>query len=206
MILAALYNLALLLSDWRSLRRLWLDPRSGNAVRAALELAVFGVTIAVLLGLGSTFRTMGLLAWGIFVHGPTMLLLGALALRRTSSATAWAGVAGALVIFGVGVYAFGIEPSRLQVTKHELASTKLDRPVRIVLISDLQTDRIGSYERRALEETMALEPDLILLSGDYLQIRDPERRREVREQLRWSSGRVRSSTSSTASRRARARA
>jgi hypothetical protein len=56
--------------------------------------------------------------------------------------------------------------------------------MRIMLISDLQTDRVSAYERTVLARVMADAPDLILLSGDYLQIEDPDRRRAVRAELR----------------------
>jgi predicted MPP superfamily phosphohydrolase len=42
--------------------------------------------------------------------------------------------------------------------------------LRIAHLSDIQTAVIGSHERRAFREAMAMEPDLILLTGDYLQV------------------------------------
>ncbi len=48
----------------------------------------------------------------------------------------------------------------------------LDSPLRIVLLADIQADRVTEYERRVFEKTLRLKPDLILLAGDYLQCPD----------------------------------
>lgn len=42
--------------------------------------------------------------------------------------------------------------------------------VRIGVFSDLQTDRITSYEIEAIDRLMAEKPDIILLPGDYFQM------------------------------------
>jgi predicted MPP superfamily phosphohydrolase len=51
------------------------------------------------------------------------------------------------------------------------------------VLSDLQTDVIGDYERSVFRRTMEERPDLILLPGDYLQERDGARRAGLRAEL-----------------------
>jgi hypothetical protein len=81
---------------------------------------------------------------------------------------AWA----TLGIIPLGVYASFIEPFRLQV---EQVSIQLPperegrRPVRIGVLSDIQTDRVTDYERSAVGRMMMLKPDVILLPGDLFQ-------------------------------------
>ncbi len=38
------------------------------------------------------------------------------------------------------------------------------------MLADLQTDRIGPYERRVIQSVAEAQPDVVLLAGDYLQV------------------------------------
>jgi hypothetical protein len=68
----------------------------------------------------------------------------------------------------IGVDAFLIEPHWLKVEHVRIPTAKLDQPLRIAVVADLQTDAPGLYEAQALQEVMAAEPDLILMAGDYI--------------------------------------
>lgn len=146
-------------------------------------LALAGVVLAV-LGLltqsdsrmfGSKFTLIGLVALGLFVHGPLFLLGAWLLLRREARGWALASAALAAALILVGIDAWFVEPTWLEVTHHRVVSAKVERPLRIVVLADLQTDALGEYERRALRTVLEQEPDLIVLTGDYLQIARPER-------------------------------
>jgi predicted MPP superfamily phosphohydrolase len=76
------------------------------------------------------------------------------------------GVAGA-------VYAFVYEPRNLEVTHHEVVSDRVDSPLRIAVVADLQTDAPGDHERAALQAVMDAKPDLIVFVGDVIQHHDP---------------------------------
>jgi len=154
-------------------------------------LALAGVALA-LLGMltqadsrlfGSKFALIGLAALGLFLHGSLFLLAAAFLLRH--EARRWARTAAALAValILVALDAWFVEPTWLEVTHHRVVSAKLERPLRIVLLADLQTDELGEYERRALRTVVEQEPDLIVLSGDYLQIRSPERYQAEVERL-----------------------
>jgi len=84
----------------------------------------------------------------------------------------------------IAVDAFMIEPTWVEVGRVEMASDKITRKIRIVIVADLQTDAIGNHERRTLKRVMDERPDLILLAGDYVQVDDSDRRRQLCEQLR----------------------
>ena len=49
----------------------------------------------------------------------------------------------------------------------------------MAVMSDFQTDAIGSYEKDVLKQIMDAKPDLILLPGDYIQIADRDERAPV---------------------------
>jgi len=77
------------------------------------------------------------------------------------------------------VYAFWIEPQRLTVTRQSLRSPKLKlaRPLRLLHLGDLHMERITERDRKMVALTRELAPDVILFSGDFLNLsclRDPK--------------------------------
>jgi predicted MPP superfamily phosphohydrolase len=76
---------------------------------------------------------------------------------------------GAMVLWMVD--AFLVEPLMVEMTELTLAFEELDpaeRPVRIVHLTDTHIERIGVREERVIEEVNEQDPDLIVLTGDYL--------------------------------------
>jgi hypothetical protein len=144
---------------------------------------VGGTAAAVLMSLFARFpfEIVDLTADALFYHAAACLLGSALLLRKAAKKTAVVSALAAVLIVGVAVDAFLIEPTWLEVSHYRFASPKLSRPVRIVVLADLQTDECGPYERRVLEETLAQQPDLILLAGDYLQTTGEKHDRVQRE-------------------------
>jgi hypothetical protein len=69
-------------------------------------------------------------------------------------------------------YASWIAPFQLVTERAhlELPNIPPSAAVRIGVFSDLQTDRVTSYEIRAIDRLMAEKPDIILLPGDYFQM------------------------------------
>ena len=70
----------------------------------------------------------------------------------------------------IGLDAFLVEPRWIEVTRVTIPTTKLQAPVRVAVVADLQTDAPGQYEERVLEMVAKEKPDLILLTGDYVHI------------------------------------
>lgn len=93
-----------------------------------------------------------------------------------------------LVVLGCALDALYIEPFRLTVTQLHLSAPPLgaDRPLRIVQVSDLHVEYTTRREREVVARVAALEPDLIVLTGDYLNLSnvdDPRSRRDARDVL-----------------------
>jgi hypothetical protein len=118
-------------------------------------------------------------------HGPVEPpLLGLIVLRTGLSLfplpgiwlglSVWAGVTIGgmlqLVTLAIMGYATGIEPFRLGVTYLEIETHKLPpgTRLRLVQLSDLHIERITSRERDLIAHVADLQPDYILLTGDYL--------------------------------------
>lgn len=153
-------------------RRLWVRDVGVFALLAAcLVAAAFAVSTPFVLH--RAFGILRLLAHGMFcVAAPLMLVRGIWHLRRGIRAFGGALLAMALLMETAYVYARRVEPYRLEVTRHEVELPQLagEEPIVVVVVADLQTDRIGEYEQRVFAAIDAQRADLILLPGDYLQI------------------------------------
>ncbi len=91
--------------------------------------------------------------------GPVMVLVGLVIINLGASlALAWGAV---------------LEPQRLSLSHLSLASNPLPHdtpPLRLLHISDLHVERFGRREERLLHMVREIAPDLILLTGDYLNL------------------------------------
>ncbi len=71
------------------------------------------------------------------------------------------------------IYAFMIEPHWLTVTQIQVTApqgARITRPLRILHLTDLHVERWTHREQVVMEQAQALQPDLILLTGDYLNL------------------------------------
>ncbi len=182
---------SLLLWRWRRQR-----PSAG---RDTVLLSVLGGALAVgaallaRLWLHSGFAMLRLWCHVLFcVLAPLMLIRGIQHLRLGNSNRNSNRIFGlllvgtALLMEATYVYARHAELTDLEVTHHVVTSDRMNGhpPVRVVVLADLQTDRIGDYERRVFRELDELRPDLLLLAGDYLQVFTREEFEEQRVLLR----------------------
>ena len=62
----------------------------------------------------------------------------------------------------------------LSVTEYEVCSDKVAREVKIVLISDLHNHSFGHSNVRLVKRIRKLQPDLILMAGDFLNSDSPD--------------------------------
>ena len=81
----------------------------------------------------------------------------------------------AIDLLALRYYVTFVEPQRLYVRhiRLETSKLKLARPLRIVHVSDIQSGEITDYERQMFEQIKRLKPDLILNTGDFLQVVPP---------------------------------
>lgn len=119
--------------------------------------------------------------------GPWQSQIFALALPRTAAAMVmgllfpWLGWRVAfyfnLAIQLVGTLALYrgaiVEPGRLSMSKLTIRSDRLapgTAVLRVLHISDLHIERLGNREAKLLELTRSAEPDIIVITGDYVNI------------------------------------
>jgi uncharacterized protein len=93
-----------------------------------------------------------------------------------------------LAIAALAIYATWVEPFRVQLTEQEYHATEWSgsRPVRMLHISDIHFERASLREDRLLDLIEAHPADLLLLTGDYLNLSsvyDRDAQQGVRELL-----------------------
>jgi len=115
------------------------------------------------------FALIRLLAWQVFAFTPLLLAVMARYNRERARTFARVECALAVGIWAIAVDAFVVEPRAIQVNHHTIPSKALTRAYTVAVLADIQTDHIGTYERRAVQLAMAERPDLIVLPGDYIE-------------------------------------
>ena len=153
-------------------------------------LAALGIVLGVSTMLAGWALGGGFLVLRLWCHALFCVLVP-LAIARGVQRRGVFGVALAvigLLAEGAYVWARRVEPFRLEITRHEIASPRLDgrsEPLRIAVLADLQSEDLGSFEQRVFAELDVLRADLVLIPGDLLQTRrsDLEWNRAERREL-----------------------
>lgn len=166
-VVAAAVYLAFALADWLLL---WWLPRAGYSFGPVGPQLLVMTTPRLLVAVPA-----GLLAW-LLPPAAGIWLAGAVAL---------------LQLAGTAVYLWGTlyEPFALGVTRITFPATPWpsgSAPLRLLHLGDLHVERLTRREARLLAQIEALAPDLIVITGDYLNLSyvdDPLARAEVRKLL-----------------------
>jgi predicted MPP superfamily phosphohydrolase len=177
-LLYALASGATTLAAWLALgrsARLRASPRARMAACAAVLAAPTLLWIALARALDdwhSTYQFLGI-AHGFYVGLfwlPCAALFAAELRRRRGGERDLPLAAACLGLVALGFHAAFVEPNRLQVERQRLALPDWPSdapPLRVVHVSDLQTVGPCARNDRAAEAIDALEPDLIVVTGDY---------------------------------------
>lgn len=158
---AALVAGTFFFADWGMLAQLPRRQRSWGPVSPSL----LGMTIM-----------RGVFSLGIALIAPTPTLLYALAAVQA-------------MISAAAIYATWIEPFAVKVTSLRYTHTdwKNANPLRVLHISDIHFEGASPRENAVLHYVRKLKPDLILLTGDYLNLSSvyaPQAQQGVRQFLK----------------------
>ena len=137
---------------------LLLQPTGTSYGQPQPVIVVFGALYLFSTGLSLTLLIIALKA-GFFRRGLRGWLVGYYILHLTA--------------LGGLFYAFYIEPLWLDVTSTTFTEAKLPTgtpPIRIALISDIHMERWTRREDDTLAKLEALDPDLIVISGDFINV------------------------------------
>jgi len=163
------------LSGCLALGAWWLAGRAGARarwlpVRLILAGAMFLCVSLAITPLGG-FGVIALLFYALALWWPLAVIVQAVRPTGERRRIGWLPLVASLAVMATGLYASLIEPNRLQLARSELSfeTWPADAPaLRVVHVSDLQTVGTCERERRAARMINALEPDLIVFSGDYV--------------------------------------
>lgn len=153
------------------LRPLW------RALVTLAALYVPGAALVVLIrAVDHTHSTwqFAVIAHGYYAAGlwvPLAILLGAPAARRTRGRLDVPALALATALLAGAGYALFVEPNRMQVVERTLrfeAWPEGAPPLTLVHVSDLQTVGRCGREVEAARTINALQPDLVVVTGDYV--------------------------------------
>jgi predicted MPP superfamily phosphohydrolase len=162
---------------------------SNNENRVVLKilltgiLLLFGLALIAILYPVDGFARIQLLAWVAFLYFPLFLVMGIRYFWDQSRRIAAALGVLFIITTLVAVDSVLIEPHWSRVTRIELTSPKLEEAITLAVLADIQTDSPGKFEREVLDIVQTEKPDLILLAGDYIQVRDPEDHQKQSERL-----------------------
>ncbi len=164
--MAAVIYLGFTLADWLLLARLPASGRSYGPIGPQLLVITTPRLAAAILP--------GLTGW--LIGGNAMLWLGTLTLLQT---------------IGTAVYLWAMlyEPFALGLTRKTIRSPALNGttpPIRLLHLSDLHVERLTGREADLMEKVQQTNPDVIVITGDYLNLSyvdDPQARAEVRQVL-----------------------
>jgi predicted MPP superfamily phosphohydrolase len=192
---AVLFHAATAAVCLQAARRWWAEREAPP--RRRLALLLFGVpavslilvalaALASLVGYPSGFTVLRLLSQALFAE--VLALAAVLAASEWPASARRTSLALVLPVGLLGSYweGYHLGPERLQVEIHALDLSH-GRPVgrlRLLHLSDLQTDDPGPYEERVLEAARRLRADLVVWTGDYVQPRLAPTRVEAEGRLR----------------------
>lgn len=159
--------------------RRWLASLLRDLAAVAVVLYVASLLAAVAANLGYLHRlhlgglSTRLLGQALFGEAIILGMAFAVCHRQAGRAGRAAAMAVlAVILLAVYVDAFHVEPNALRVRHHVVDGAPGDaeaRTIRILHLTDIQTPAIGAHEERALRAGLAERPDLIVLTGDYVQ-------------------------------------
>lgn len=188
---AAVFHLIVLAATWR-VARAWRAPERCRRpaatwltalIRDAGALAVCGYAISLVVPALANLDELRRLRIGAisgrlmgqFLFGEAIVWAAALGvLHRRAGRPARGAMLGtaALLLVAVYVEAYRVEPNLLRVREHLVdrdPGATGGSTLRILHMTDLQTPAIGPRERLAFELGLSSRPDLIVLTGDYVQ-------------------------------------
>lgn len=164
----AIVLLQVLAIAWALRRR----PRTAaRTLRAELPVVVLAAAAAaaawlpcvLLLGGILGFSLLARVAWTTCTVSVPLVALWAAGRHRA----VWPAALAALLI-GAKYYGEVWEPGRLEVERLEVPVAGLSAPVKMVHLSDLQTDSFGPLQESVRAQANAFDPDLVVFTGDVI--------------------------------------
>ncbi|MBN2446383.1 MAG: metallophosphoesterase [Phycisphaerae bacterium] len=142
---------------------------------ASAVLCVAQATLGQMLGFGRLSTLTAVVLWTAAVPPVWGMVTLVSVVRRLPSPVRWPARAAAvlgLLAAPACAYATLVEPWWVEVTRTDVVMSGMPADataIKVVVLADIQTNRVGNYERRVLDLVKTEKPDLLLLPGDFFQ-------------------------------------
>ncbi|MBN9395716.1 MAG: metallophosphoesterase [Candidatus Melainabacteria bacterium] len=145
--------------------------RPDSYIEAIGQYGIVTLAASILLPRQRLFGVIDYLCQALFFGGPILFTILVYYARPHLKAFTAIFAAAVVTLLVVAIDAFYIEPHWLAIRHETLPTSKIPpgSRFRVVVLTDIQTDEPGDYERRVFAEANAQKPDLILFPGDYIQ-------------------------------------
>ena len=100
---------------------------------------------------------------GVNAHSPTNEL-------SLMSLRSW--IITTLLLMALLSMAVNLAPTKLEILQHDLEADQQRPGLRVVQLSDLHLQAMGAHEQAVVQQVKALQPDLLVLSGDMVDRAD----------------------------------
>ena len=160
------FNLILLIVDFLLLWCLahWGNKRLWFVAVLTDFIMIKGVSVLFRLHFGHN------IVEGVFFHfGPFLMISGIILYLRRFRITGVISLILGLPLPLLGIYCVFYEPYAITLEHYRIVSPKVEKPIRIVFVSDTQTNTISNYELKVFRLMNSQSADIILLGGDYIQ-------------------------------------
>ncbi|MBX9667609.1 MAG: metallophosphoesterase [Candidatus Obscuribacterales bacterium] len=127
----------------------------------------------------SAMNALGFLSFSVFIFGVLLLTVCAWYSRKNFKALSICFASIAAILLVVGIEGFVIEPHWLTIRRETMKSSKLKHPLKVAVIADIQTDDVCGYDFDALMHVKEYNPDLVLFAGDYINVYNDDRPRQI---------------------------
>lgn len=170
---------------------IWSPLEAGAVVAAGIYMGFALLDWALLVWLPSSGRSFGPVGSQLFIKSAPrvgVIVIGAFLAWLLDSVPLGLIILFILQLFGSAAYTWGMfyEPFALKITYktiHAPGWTPTSAPLRLLHLSDLHVERLTRREDRLLALIDQARPDLIVITGDYLNlsyVNDPTAQAEVR--------------------------
>ncbi|MCU0520267.1 MAG: hypothetical protein MUF84_06210 [Anaerolineae bacterium] len=148
----------------------WAGARATVALIYAILLAADWLQLALLPHAGRSWGPITPSLLGLALVRLVLFLLARW--LGSGAASPWIALAMGVLLTALALYATWIEPFRIRTTEQDLAHAALtsERPIRALQISDIHFEGDSPRERALLNLIRAERPDLLFLTGDYLNL------------------------------------
>ncbi len=136
--------------------------------------------ISFLFLLATSFmNALTLLSYSLFIFAVLLLSICAYHSRKQFKLFSACFAAIAAVVVLIGIEGFVVEPHWLTIRKESMTTSKLKHPLKIAVIADIQTDDVCNYDYDALMHVKEYNPDVVLFAGDYINVYNETRPRQI---------------------------